>query len=332
MIKNKITYLFLLFSLLLCISCARITVTEKPVESRLFNPTNSGDEVIDEFAPHFLVKEAHQDYNLIGRPMVRMNQEGKQEIFVDPDHSSMFFQREDFNTSNARYHNLIYRIHFEQVPFKPGDFHITYGKNVGLLVIITLNEQNVPLLVTTVHTCGCYLAFFPCPAMPPAALPDNWPMDYQTLYGINLPSFLVPDDQQSSSLKYPNIIITLNGGTHRVSNVKLESKSKTIPRYPVREMKLEPMERLSHLKQAKGETSFFEENGPRKGYVKNCTKPLERLLMSWWTMDWNIGVDKAYGDSSETGKVFYTSVKFWRKNDSDMWPFADFLNYWGWKL
>jgi len=30
--------------------------------------------------------------------------------------------------------------------------------------------------------------------------------------------------------------------------------------------------------------------------------------------------------------VFYTSLKPWRRHDSDMWPFADFLRYWGWHL
>ncbi len=37
--------------------------------------------------------------------------------------------------------------------------------------------------------------------------------------------------------------------------------------------------------------------------------------MSWWTMDWQIGEDKAYGPGSDiTGTTFYTSTKFWARN------------------
>ncbi len=40
----------------------------------------------------------------------------------------------------------------------------------------------------------------------------------------------------------------------------------------------------------------------------------------------------SYGDRRETGKVFYTSLKFWNREESDMWPFAEFLEFWGWRL
>ena len=55
-------------------------------------------------------------------------------------------------------------------------------------------------------------------------------------------------------------------------------------------------------------------------------------MISWWALDWRVGEDKAYGDKNETGAVFYTSLKPWNRQASDMWPFGDFLAFWGWGL
>lgn len=79
-------------------------------------------------------------------------------------------------------------------------------------------------------------------------------------------------------------------------------------------------------------TSFFEEQGSRRGYVKNSQKHLERLLMGWWSLDLHVGEDKALGPVEETGVILYTSLKPWARRQSDLWPFAEFLHYWGWML
>ena len=79
-------------------------------------------------------------------------------------------------------------------------------------------------------------------------------------------------------------------------------------------------------------TSLYHEEGSARGYVKNAFKPFELLLMSWWVLDARVGVDKEYGPAEETGTVFYTSLRPWKRKDSDMWPFADFLAFWGWRL
>jgi hypothetical protein len=61
-------------------------------------------------------------------------------------------------------------------------------------------------------------------------------------------------------------------------------------------------------------------------------KPLEKLFMSWWSMDWRVGEDKDLGPKEKTGTTFYTSLKFWAREKSDLWNFARFLKYWGWEL
>lgn len=61
-------------------------------------------------------------------------------------------------------------------------------------------------------------------------------------------------------------------------------------------------------------------------------KILERLLMSWWALDLYVGEDKAYSIHDKSGAVFYTSLKFWARQASDMKNFPEFLKYWGWNL
>jgi hypothetical protein len=81
-----------------------------------------------------------------------------------------------------------------------------------------------------------------------------------------------------------------------------------------------------------GTTSFFATEGHRKGYVKGSYKPLEMVFVSWWAWDLYVGSDKRYGPADEMNTVFYTSLTPWRQRASDMWPFADFLRFWGWRL
>ena len=45
-----------------------------------------------------------------------------------------------------------------------------------------------------------------------------------------------------------------------------------------------------------------------------------------------VGSDKIYADPQEWDIRFYTSLKFWRRDDSNMWYFGRFLRYWGWRL
>ncbi|MEN8262496.1 MAG: hypothetical protein ABFR82_03450 [Nitrospirota bacterium] len=79
-------------------------------------------------------------------------------------------------------------------------------------------------------------------------------------------------------------------------------------------------------------TSFYHEDGPLKGHVKDSVKIWESLFLGLISMDLYVGADKAYEDTGETGNPFYTSLKPWNRNASDMWHFRKFLEFWGWKL
>jgi hypothetical protein len=318
---------WLLLLVLPCISCSIVSRSE-PGREELFSAALTADNTIAALVPIFLIQEADKTYNRIGMPKVRLDADGRLVVYVDPSQAALFVGEQDFSTTRGQYRNLIFRVHFEKIPFSLSEFHLGAGNNPGLIVVLTLNSANEVVLVTTVHTCGCYLAFIPTDSLPPAARPTHWPEQSQRVYGKTLPAVIGAPQLGENS----RVLIVIEGGSHRASDVQLVNLKNIMAQYPLNEMKTVPMESLWALPLADQRISFFELSGRRKGYVKNNAKPLERLLMSWWTFDWYIGEDKAYGNSEDTGALFYTSLKFWRRKESDMWHFGDFLKFWGWRL
>lgn len=276
-----------------------------------------------QYAPIIAPQQTSLEHNRIGRAMALHNKEGKEEIYIATDQPTLYYREQDLVTARGNhYHNLIYRLHFPYVP-QP---RLTAGKNGGLFVIISLNNQQQPVLITTVHTCGCYLAIVPTSYLSTTAYPKEWDSDRQTVYGESLPGRLDYPAQFSTEWRP---VIYLRSGNHRVMNISLSRQG---PLPDTQTVRLAPISSLDQLPLDRGQTSFFHQSGSHKGYVKGASKPWEQLLMSWWTFDLNIGHDKRLGDPAETGTVFYTSLKPWARDASNMWFFADFLDYWGWRL
>ena len=274
------------------------------------------------YAPLFTVGNPEAEFNRIGTPTAYRDDHGRERIGVDPDTPALFVRDIPFATDRAAYVNYVYRIHFTRVPFRLRPSHVTAGRNVGLLAIVTVNADGDPVLLTTVHTCGCYLAFFPTDHLPEHAFPEEWNRDRQRVWGETLPARIAfsPGDQVP--------LVWLRDGTHRVMDVTPYPNplARPIP------TPLKPMDDLTQLPLGQEHTSFFNPDGWRKGYVKGSFKPLETVVAGWWSWDLLVGSDKAYGPAEKTGTVFYTSLTPWRRHDSDMWPFPRFLAFWGWKL
>jgi hypothetical protein len=267
------------------------------------------------FAPVFALERSDPPYNRIGTPTARLDGDGSEEVTVDPARATIYFQTQPveiltprYGIARESYTNLIYRIHFERVP----GWHLTTGRNVGLLVIVTLNVGGDPVLVTTVHTCGCYLGFIPGDNLPPEAYPPGWP--------------------------HARLVISIRAETHRVMDAAIEALPAIRERFDVQPATLQPMEAL-HALPLEGAaaalhrtTSFFYTDGCGKGYVKDSRKPFEMLFMGWLAMDFYVGRDKDLGDAAATGARVYTSIKFWNRRASDLYPFPEFLAFWGWRL
>ncbi len=277
--------------------------------------------------PIFLADNGKKPYNRIGTPRaVDDNVDGEPEIIVDPAIATTYYQRTSFSTARGSYTNEVYRIHFREVPLGWDTINLTGGNNPGLLVIYTLNQEAEPVLVTTVHTCGCYLAFLPTAALPDEAYPADWPEQSQWIYGYTLPSRL---PELGEDERY---LFTLADQTHRVSGVEPHQLDGSLPVAERIATALAPLNSLYRLPYHSQTVSFFETDGPRAGYVKNNCKPLERILLGWLALDFRVGEDKAYLGGDTSTVPLYTSLKFWARQESDLKDFPRFLAYWGWKL
>lgn len=309
-------------------SCTTLPV--HPPANNLSAYTVQDDEtILARYAPVFVIENYKMEYNLIGTPSAEINEDGKEKIYVDPDKATIYAEVRHFKTIKSSYTNLIYRIHFEKIPGGFIPFHLGKGKNIGLIVIITLNSRDEPILYTSVHTCGCYLAFVPTSYMSSDALPDGWNNQRQSVYSENLPGILKFD---TSSAEQTKTMILIRSETHRVKDIWL-SNSCSLEKYNSVKADIKPLTSLETLPlNSHGATSFYETSGPRKGYVKGSFKTRERFLMSWWAFDWRVGEDKKFGKDKNDGIVFYTSLKPWDRETSDMRDFVTFLKYWKWNL
>jgi len=312
--------LLLLLSLTACASQVRPT---QPEDLLQYIPPQ-GAQLLNRHAPTFLIEDFRRGHNRIGK--VRANSANS--VYVDPDSPVLYAEQRQFSTAKGEYTNLIYRIQFTEVPDGYAPFYLSAGKNVGLLFIVTLNATGQPLLYTTVHTCGCYLAIIPTNDLPSTMRPLELNKERLSVFGESLPAEL---NDTSASSEQSRIHLRIRADTHRVSDLWLAPINERLQ--PSMELSLQPLEDLKQLPLGNGQTtSFYEVSGAREGHVKGSYKTRERLLMSWWAFDWNIGQDKYLGANLQDGPVFYTSLKPWARKESDLRDFAGFLKYWGWNL
>lgn len=324
-IKGLIRCFFHVTALLLLFGCAHHQSLPSESSRWVYRANGSGEKTAERWSPAFVVSNHADTFNRIGRPTVRQGDNGNEEVFIDSEKPVVYFMQRPLSTDRGTYTNLIYRIHFPEVPYSLIPFNLTAGKNVGLIVVVTLNTDNLPVLVTTAHTCGCYNAIVPTQYLPRDAFPEDWKEETLDVYGEQLPPLLSFKEVES-----PQILVYLRPGVHRVMGLEVrDMHDLNAPSYRIIPMPIEAMEQLERLPVGNGTTSLYYPEGALKGHVKGSVKPWETLLLSLVSMDLFVGADKAYAD---TGNPFYTSLKPWRRNDSNMWDFPRFLHYWGWRL
>ncbi|MCI5223528.1 MAG: hypothetical protein D3924_12870, partial [Candidatus Electrothrix sp. AR4] len=216
----RLAHLFLLFPamLLLLSSCATSPPLQLPDEKFLLYTIDDNEMLLSRYAPVFAIEDTQESYNRIGTPSAQLGPENKEIVSVDPEKATVYARKDQFTTEKGSYTNLIYRIHFEEVPGGFFPFHLGEGKNVGLLFIITLNSQNEPILHTSIHTCGCYLAFVPTSYTPLDILPEDWKKGRQSVYSESLPGLL---DYKSISSDQYKVVFVIRGGTHSVKDIWL---------------------------------------------------------------------------------------------------------------
>jgi hypothetical protein len=333
--RQRLAQLAALLGLILAMTlggCAHLNQVNLQVKPASYIPVGEAPELVRRYAPVFVVHNPHQIHNRIGSPKASLDEQGLEVIEIDPDKPAVFYQTAQFKTKRASYTNIFYRVHYPATPASLIPFFIGWGNNMGNFIVITFNDRNQPVLVTTVGTCGCYAVSIPTTALPAGALPIGWSGQPLEIYGETLPPLL----DYAAKPDY-RLLVEFRPGEHRVMAISLAPLAGLMNQrvFEVNQAKLLPLEDLERLHLGEGSegggghTSFYYQSGPLYGHVKGAYKPLETLFLGIITLDLVVGMDKAYGYKANP---FYTSIKPWARLDSDMNDFPRFLRYWGWRL
>jgi hypothetical protein len=285
--------------------------------------------LLNRYAPVYLTYDYRSQYNRIGRVAAKYDAKGREQIYVDTERPSIYYQQREFSAEKGRYTNVIYRVHLPEVPFSLISFNLTASKNVGVLVIITLDNQQRPVLVTTVGACGCFSVTVPTTYLPREALPEDWKDEPLKVYGESLPWVL--DYRQSIN---PRLLVHLRPEVHRIMDLKIVD-SQELQRTSTLELTkadLISAERLETIPLEGKFTSLYYQDGALKGHVKGSVKPWETIFLGLISLDFYVGTDKSYAASNDYENPFYTSLKPWNRQASDMVHFDRFLKFWGWRL
>jgi hypothetical protein len=289
-------------------------------------PSGTEQDLLARFAPCFVVEEGAAPWNLIGTPTLA-RRAGVERARVDTARAVLYAEARRERVGAREVHQLVYRIHFDQLAPTPATF-LSMHRNAGLLVLVTVDrEALVPLVVTTVHTCGCWLAVQPTTALAGAALPVDWPAVHLAVAGETLRARLaVPDAGE-------RFVVALRTRSHRVHDVRV-ADPRTLATENARALPLHAVEELRRLPIAgtRGETgSFFYTRGYLRGYVRGAWVPLEGLTLGLLTLDPRLGMDRDFGDPDETGARFFTALAPWKREASRLDRFGRALGALGFR-
>lgn len=288
-----------------------------------------GDEQFLRFAPIILVEHYEISYNHVGTPAARLDADGDEDIYIDPTHATYYLQEQPWETEHGKYKNLIYRVHFEESRPNNESTDGGRGKNVGLMLVVTLDEGGKPLFLNAVHTCGCFHALLPTSFLPNAAYPEDWNKEAMDIWGEHVPGMVKYPETFDTSVRP---VLFLRTGSHRVTDLQVASLDSVRQRYEILPAEFKPVDALKHLKLGDHETSFFFEEGKKKGLVKGAYKRKESAMLGLLVGDTRVGQDRVFGGEKDVPRGFYTTINPLEKKESDMWDYAGFLELNGWKM
>ncbi|MGD9946993.1 MAG: hypothetical protein AB7U29_00790 [Desulfobulbus sp.] len=296
-----------------------------PRQDQLVLPALGVDlSLASDMAPGFRIIEAQEPYNRIGQ-VIATGTKACNKVDVDPDHAVFYSGISRMITAKSTYTNLVYRVHFTEQPYSLLPFHFGAGSNVGVLVILTLDQDRRVVLVTTAQTCGCYAVTLPTAALPEAAYPTDWPSSSISIYGERLPARLPAITPQDI------LVVAVRPEVHRVMDMQVVHKTSLIE--GATRAIIAEMDSLKQLPLEDGTTtSLYYRNWPLTGHVRGAIKPWETLFLGLVSLDFYVGMDKEYGNTGVSGNPFYTSLKPWNRTSSDMNDFGRYLHFNGWNL
>ncbi len=288
----------------------------------------SDDALLRCFAPVFVATGAEESHNRIGAVVLERGGFGGLSVRVDPARPVLYTEVRLDIVGGELVRQLVYRLHFEGIPFEFSRTFYEAHRNAGLLVIVTVDASTAtPRFVTVVHTCGCYAAVLPTQHVSRAALPPDRPQDVVRIYGQTLPAILAVLSPGTRPT------IWLEAGSHRATDIRFASEWPNAPVVPIEFRPIAELRDMPVVGGSDGERgSIFHDTWPARGHVRGAWNPIEGLT-AWGivALDPMVGMDKDFGDPAHTGTAFYTMLTPWRQSASRLDRFDRLLRELGYR-
>jgi hypothetical protein len=280
------------------------------------------------FAPSFVVARVEESYNRIGAIVLERGGFGGLSVRVDPDRPVIYTEVRLDIVGGELVRQLVYRVHFEKIPFEFSLKFYEAHRNPGLLVVVTVDAAAAkPRFVTVVHTCGCYAAILPTSHVPAAALPKDRARDVVHIYGQTLPAIL---EVPSAGAR---LRLSLEAGSHRATDVRFDTAPPSGRVIPIEFRPIADLRDMPVLGGSDGErASAFHDTWPARGHLRGAWNPFEGLTL-WGivALDPMVGMDKDLGDPAQTGTAFYTMLTPWLQSASRLDRFDRLLRELGYR-
>lgn len=94
----KIFRILILPALLIISACAHHQRIPAEIPNTVYSADGGGDEILNRYAPLFMVHGYSAVYNRIGRPAARYDNQGNEQIFIDSENPVIYYDKHNFST------------------------------------------------------------------------------------------------------------------------------------------------------------------------------------------------------------------------------------------
>ena len=163
-------------------------------------------ELLNRYSPVFEI-DKKGEFDQIGT----MQLDSKGGVIIDTSTPSVYQRIAFTRIDNKTYVQLIYSIWFSERPAS-NPLDLLAGNIDGVMLRITLDHDGTPLLIDSIHACGCYHLFFPTSRLQPRPSPNS-----RTEWAF------VPQSLSILTVRQ-RVVVRLATATHYLTDIRFEEQ------------------------------------------------------------------------------------------------------------